>query len=911
MLCGNVLCWWMLGAVAYGQLTGGISGEVEDATGALVRDAHVTLLYEGRRVEESVTGTDGHYAFAGLRPGLYDLEAEAVGFARYSNNGISVDAGSAVQLKIGLRAASEEQVTVTTQTSGVSLNADENTNSTVIKGSDLDALADDPDALQTELQSLAGPAAGPDGGQLYIDGYTGGQLPPKSSILEVRINQNPFSAENDRIGYGRIDIITKPGGVKFNGHVRASYLNSALNTSNSLATVQPGYQYYSVASDVAGPIGPKASYFLAGQYWQRQNQNFLRAIDPNDTAASPATLNQALPAPYSTTTSYSRVDAQRGKHLLQAQWVYFRTLRTGAGTGGLNLPEQAYSSSDTENFLQAKDTMILASNLLNELSVRWTRMRTSQSPDSLRPAVTVQGSFTTGGSGSGSTQNHQDNIELHDYLTMTVGTHTMRMGGLVRSYRIADYSNAGSNGSYLFQSLADFHAATPRPYLYTATVIGNPVARVLQFDGALFLQDEWRLRPAWNLSYGLRVEGQNRVHDHLNWAPRLAIAWSPGAGAKTAPKAVIRAAAGIFYNRVSQAMQIQTIHNNGTFQRNYVIRNPDFYDPQQAVPPAVLASSSASTPFIYTLDPKLRISRNVQAAVGVDRSLGRYGSLNVNYLYTRGVHQYYTNNITAPSFDPATYTITGTAPAVYNYQFQSGGDFRQHQLIVTSNTNYRRLMLHAVYTYNRAQADTQGVNYFPSVPQNPSLDYGRAAFAPTHQLQGLLTYKGPYRINISAIATVEAQRPFNITIGNDLTGTNQSNARPTFGTCSAPDVIATAYGCLDINPVGKGERIVPYGLGTSPTSATLHVTLNRVFNFGKRAVEAAPAPGKPAASAPPRYTLTTIVGATNILNMVNLAPPNGVLSSPLFGQQLNPPTGAFALSSPGNRTVYFTSYFSF
>ena len=70
-----------------------------------------------------------------------------------------------------------------------------------------------------DSQALAGPAAGPNGGQIYIDGFTGGQIPPKSSIREIRVNQNPFSAEFDRIGYGRIEILTKPGSDKFSGHI--------------------------------------------------------------------------------------------------------------------------------------------------------------------------------------------------------------------------------------------------------------------------------------------------------------------------------------------------------------------------------------------------------------------------------------------------------------------------------------------------------------------------------------------------------------------------------------------------------------------------------------------------------------------------------------------------------------------
>ena len=113
----------------------------------------------------------------------------------------------------------QQSVTVTDDSPTVSVEAGGNASAIVIKGKDLDALSDDPDELSNELPALAGPSAGPNGGQIYIDGFTGGQLPPKSAIREIRINQNPFSAEFDRLGYGRIEILTKPGTDKLHGAV--------------------------------------------------------------------------------------------------------------------------------------------------------------------------------------------------------------------------------------------------------------------------------------------------------------------------------------------------------------------------------------------------------------------------------------------------------------------------------------------------------------------------------------------------------------------------------------------------------------------------------------------------------------------------------------------------------------------
>src|SRR4029079_859304 len=94
-------------------------------------------------------------------------------------------------------AAIETQVKVNADTP-VSTDTNNNANQQVLSGKDLDALPDDPDELAAALQALAGPSAGPNGGQIFIDGFSGGNLPPKESIREIRIQQNPFAPENDQ-----------------------------------------------------------------------------------------------------------------------------------------------------------------------------------------------------------------------------------------------------------------------------------------------------------------------------------------------------------------------------------------------------------------------------------------------------------------------------------------------------------------------------------------------------------------------------------------------------------------------------------------------------------------------------------------------------------------------------------------
>ena len=158
-----------------------------------------------------------------------------------------------------------------------STSPDANASSLVLSGKDLDALSDDPDELQSELQALAGPSAGPNGGQIYIDGFTGGQLPPKSSIREIRINQNPFSAQYDRMGFGRIEILTKPGTDKLHGQASFSDNHSFMDALNPFAATEPDFSTQMLSGNVGGPLGKKLSYQINAE---RRNINEAAVILP-------------------------------------------------------------------------------------------------------------------------------------------------------------------------------------------------------------------------------------------------------------------------------------------------------------------------------------------------------------------------------------------------------------------------------------------------------------------------------------------------------------------------------------------------------------------------------------------------------------------------------------------------------
>lgn len=912
---------------------GVIRGEVRDPTGAVVPGAKVTLA--GRtHVRETETHSDGRFAIR-TSPGSYTLRITAKGFTP-SWTGIELSQGAVKDVTIPLDIAMQRQsVTVTASVKSVGIDPDHNASALVFRGKDLNALSDDPNELQSELQQLASAAAGPNGGQIYVDGFAGGRLPPKSSILEIRVNQNPFSSEYDKIGYGRVEIITKPGSQKLHGSLSAYGNSSNLNSANPIVNVQPEYYLYSYSGDLTGPLGKNTSFTISAYRMEKQDQSIVDAIDPQNTLSK---VTQAVPSPSTIMVVSPRIDFQVGKHTLTLRDYYYKSEQNGAGVGALSLASQAVSSRFQQNTFQFGDTWMVSPKFLNQLHLEWRRLINSQEAVSKAPMVMVSGAFVSGGSLNGVIHDSQNILELQNYGTATAGYHTLRFGIRARGYVDANYSTSGSNGIYTFSSLAAFQAGAPSQY--AATIVNNPVAKVFMADGSAFFQDDWRVRPNLMIGLGIRYEVQNWLRNHTDWAPRLALAWSPGNPSSGSGKTVIRAGYGWFYDRFTvpsvfssssgAPYLMQVLHDNRVNQQSYVVNNPGFFDPYVAASQNQITSSPSAVPSYHTLDSKFRAALNMQAGVGIDRQFTKAFTANVTYLFTQGVHQYFSNNVTAPAFNTGTYSVIGPTPSVYNYQYQSGGFFKQQQLIATVNIQARQLIVNGNYAYNMANSDTQGIDSFVSVPQNPSFDYGRASFGVRHRFTVLQSYTAPYGFVIASLLTGQSGTPFNLTTGSDLTGNNQFNARPGYGTCGAPGVVSTRYGCLDTNPAGKNERIVPFGIGTGPSNLLLDMRLSKTIGIGPRmkaesagttfsgddGVSDRGLSGKGAsillnANAPRRFNLTFAVGASNLLNIVNWGTPNGVLGSPLFHQSQSLAGGAFANPTPGNRAFILTTSFSF
>src|SRR5689334_16299705 len=167
--------------------SGGIvRGTVKDNTGAVIPNATVTLTDQNGATQTTQTQGDGSYTFRRVAPGAYTVSAEAKGLTQDGVVAVMAAAGQPAEGNIVMKPQDlKEEVTVAeTSTTQISVDPSQNAAALVLKKEDLAALPDDPDDLAQDLQALAGPSAGPGGGQVYIDGFSSGRFPPKESIRE-------------------------------------------------------------------------------------------------------------------------------------------------------------------------------------------------------------------------------------------------------------------------------------------------------------------------------------------------------------------------------------------------------------------------------------------------------------------------------------------------------------------------------------------------------------------------------------------------------------------------------------------------------------------------------------------------------------------------------------------------------
>lgn len=947
-----------------------LNGTVTDAQNAYIPAATVQLRGPGGN-RQAKTNDKGVYEFKLTQPGSYTVTVAFPGFAKFEAANINVS--SNMVFDVPLVVAMEKQavdVQDTDQTK-VSVDPSQNGSSLVLKGADLDMLSDDPDQLADDLSALAGPSAGPNGGQIFIDGFSGGQLPPKSSIREIRVNQNPYSAEFDRLGFGRIEILTKPGTDRFRGNVSFGASDAILNARNPLLSTKPDFQSKQISASLGGPLSRKSSFNLDFE---------RRAIDENaivtatilDSSFLPLQLNQGIVTPQTRLHTTARVDyALSTNNTLVGRYSYSENSSENQGVGTYNLASRAYNSGTADHTVQLTETSILGTHAVNETRFQFDRLRSHSDAMGNQPAINVAAAFVGGSPSAGLAYDTSKHVEISNMTTYNRGSHVYKFGGRVRTYSIEDNSPSNYNGTFSFSggiapaldasnnplvpgvvcqspsttgcttitsieqyrrtlyfqqaglSIAAMRALGGGPSQFSLAA-GTPLASVNQFDIGVFALDDWRVKPNFTLSYGLRYEAQTNSGDHRDFSPRLSFAWGIGGSGKKAAKTVLRAGVGVFYDRLSQNLTLNALRNNGITQQQYVVSQPDFYlgnIPSLAVLAQNLRATSRTEISNSIVSPYI-----AQGNIGIDRQLPKNITVALNYIYSTSAHSLRTRNINAPYLAYGGVQPFGAAAGIINL-YESSGAARQNQFLVNVNARInRRVQLFGFYMVQNAHSNTDGIGTSPSYSYDESTEWGRSSFAP--RMRGFMggSVQAWKKISLAPHIMTATGTPFNIINGRDDNGDTLYNERPALATdlSNPKDYKVTPYGTFSLLKPGPNDVIIPRNYATGPASFTVNLRVARTWGFGERAAAAnanpqGGGPGGPGGgmmgmgggpgggggggargggggggmrgggggfggeSSGKRFSLTLSASARNLFNHVNYGIPVNNLSSNNFG----------------------------
>ena len=853
----------------YGQPSGpSLRGVVTDPSGASVPDALVQLRGPGgeQRVRTDATG---QYSVPSLRAGKYLVRVIAKGFSVSQRQNLEINGPTTLDVQLNIQAETQV-VNVEAEAAKVSADPESNGSAIVLREKELEALSDDPDELQQQLQAMAGPGGGPNGGQIYIDGFTGGNLPAKASIREVRINTNPFSPEYDRPGFGRIEIFTRPGTDFIRGQAFIQYNKEALNARSPLLTQsqRPPYKQNFIGLNLSGPIKKQKASFGFDLERRSITENAFILATTLDSALNPLAVNQAILTPQTRTTISPRFDyAINTNNNLTTRYQNTRAELDKEGAGNFNLASRAFNQTESENTVQATETMVVSAKAVNETRFQYMRMNIAMTGDNSIPALNVQGAFNSGGAQIGNSGNINNHWELTNTTTYTHGTHTVKWGGRVRQNFLDDTSVANFGGTFTFfggvgpqldannQPIAGTQAQLTALERYRRTLLfqqaglpatlirqygggasqfslsaGTPTTSLNQLDLGFFANDDWRVRPNLTVSYGLRYETQTNISDLADFAPRIGVAWGIGGGANKQTKTVLRAGFGVFFDRLADTFTLNALRHNGVTQQSFLLLNPDFFP---AIPPPGTLQNNRLQQQLQIVDSRFRAPRTYQASVGIDRQVNQYARISVQYVSSRGVHLLRSRNINAPvggaypNGDPAIRLLT-----------EDDGFSRTNQIMVSPNINYKKMFLFGFYVLSFGHNDNEGQ---PANPYDLRAEWGPSTFADVrHRFVTGTSIPLKWGVSVSPFIIVNSGSPYNIVSGVDNNGDGFTNDRPAL----VPDVAAAScrggnlvyaggFGCFNLTPA-PGTPTIGRNIGRGPGQVTLNLRASRTWAFGNK-----------------------------------------------------------------------------
>jgi hypothetical protein len=876
---------------------------IKDPNGDLIAGVRVSIENGQNPKVETMTDERGRFRFDAVAPGAYSLKATAAGFALHEQSVRVGSEPSGRDLLITLKPTISEIVTVNDGAFTVTIDPQNAAGSQVLREKDLKALPDDPDQLSEQLKVLATSSGSAPGQAITtVDGFTiDGRLPPKSAIREVRINPDLFSAEYEKAPYqgGRIQIYTRPGSLDFNGAAFFNYNNSVLNARDAFSSRRAPANTERYGFDFGGPIIKKRMGFLSDFESRHINESTTVNALVLDANGSPNSFVVNVPAPKRVLIGSARFDFQIDPtNTFIARYDYSSDRFEGQGAGGFNLPDRSYNSNVTSNSLKLSDNIVINANAYNETRFALSRLRISQDAISREQATVVFGAFSSGGNAVQSQRREEWLLEIADTLSIIKGRHSLKLGLQAFGKYIDDLRPDNFNGTYIFggaiaprldengqiitgpdgavvESISGLEQyrrtllGLPggRPTRFTINR-GNPKVRANQWQVAGFIQDEWRLRTNLSASLGLRYEGQTNIGDKLSLAPRAGIAYAPDKKRQW----VLRARAGVFYDRISESLFIEAARFNGTRIEQILIDSPSFPDP------FIGDIENRAINTIRVLSDDLRPPTSLQMQFSLERQLPRGWKIQTSHSWSYGWFALRSRNINAPLIGEGENPALAPRPLDTSdnvLQFESEGVVSGRVLFVGANqASNKYFNLYSGYLFFDFQSNADNSLMLPQSSYTEAGERARPLWQTRHRIFVVGILNLPLKLRASVSLNAASGTPFNVTTGRDNNGDGNFNDRPSLVGGDFPGAVVTDLGAFDASGV---NGTLPRNWGTNPHTKTVDLNISRVFSINNVAAGNQSGDSR-------TYRLTVNVRASNLFNHTNVVGINGVVTSPFFGR---------------------------
>jgi outer membrane receptor protein involved in Fe transport len=769
--------------------TGNIEGRVLDQQGAVVPNVAVSATNQETGFGKTIqTDEDGNYVFVLLPPGKYKVEASAPNFAKSTYQNVPVTVGGKTTLEITLNVGiainvvdvqSEGELVEITRSS-VSTTVDERAidNLPVNGRNFLDFATLTPGVVRDPTRAGDLSVGGQKGtfNSLQIDGTSNdntffgqtlgrtgtGRAPFQFSIetvKEFQINQNGFSAEFGRAGGAIINVVTKSGTNKFTGSVFEFFRDESLNANTPLLkatqaqrgqpNTRPPSQTNQFGATFGGPFKKDRAFFFFAYDGQRSSLPNPVVLPSLSTA--PAAVRTVL-SPLTDTYSIAREQdvflLKTDFNINQSNQLSFRfnqqnfTGQNNENSGSLSAEEHSGDSLVRTTTLTSSWNSTISANWFNEFRFQYSRDKEpgKANSDAVEAVITTpDGAFNVGRNNFSPRETTISRLQFINNQTYIHNQHTFKYGVDLLYDRVFNFFPGLFGGSYTFPSYAAFAANTPSRFRQNFAGAGTtgPETHPNSFETAVFLQDDWRVRPNLTLNLGVRYDYQAlaqppiqnpnaallangfdtsfKPSDKNNIAPRFGISYALD------EKTVIRGGYGIFYAR-TPAIIVGTAHSQNGIQVTGVDITCSVATPCPVYPN--ILTSPAGTPAsvnLYLFDRNYKQPFVHQARVSFEREVLSNLSIAVSYTLYRGDDLTRTRdaNLSAPVL--RNFTVAGTGEVISFERFVNprrvAGFTRISTFESTANSFYQgfsvearrrlanRFSFIAAYTLSKAKDD--------------------------------------------------------------------------------------------------------------------------------------------------------------------------------------------------------------